>query len=72
LHPSGQNSGVFLSVCLSCHVTRGLVGRNMKLRVRTDGSGADACVLEAEKRRDWDGFGMGLVLVGYHGRDLWS
>jgi hypothetical protein len=44
----------------------------MKLRVRTDGSGADACVLEAEKRRDWDGFGMGLVLVGYHGRDLWS
>jgi hypothetical protein len=60
-----------MSVCLSVgrsvgrasHVTRGLVGRNMKLRVRTHGSGADACVLEAEKRRDlgwdWDGIGAG-------------
>jgi hypothetical protein len=35
----------------------------MKLRVRTHGSGADACVLEAEKRRDlgwdWDEVGAG-------------
>jgi hypothetical protein len=34
-------------VCLSCHVTRGLVGRNINLCATTRKSGIDTCVLEA-------------------------